>query len=146
MSGQIDVGWSSPPFGLDAVQAGRIRVLFRGGDLPATKDQTVRTLITHAAVLASKKAAIERFMQAYRETVDWMYGPDAIAVYAPFAGLPEAIARSTRDEFFPRAMLDPDRITGLDAVMADGVKFKFLPAPLTPAQLSQVIQLQKGTP
>jgi NitT/TauT family transport system substrate-binding protein len=142
MSGQIDVGWAAPPFGVDALQTGKIRLLFRGGDLPSIHGQTVRTLITHAAELTQNKASIDRFMQAYRATLDWMYAsPDAIRFYAEFAGVPEAIARDTRDQFFPKTMLQPDHISGLDAVLADGVKFKFLAVALSPAQLSEVIQI-----
>ena len=81
-------------------------------------------------------------MKAYRETLDWMYtNPDAIADYAAFVGVAAPIAQKTRDEFFPKTMLDPDRISGLDVIMSDGVKFKFLAAPLTPAQISQVVQI-----
>src|SRR5262249_44757968 len=32
MSGQVDVGWASPPFGLDALDEGRIRLIARGSD------------------------------------------------------------------------------------------------------------------
>ena len=147
MSGQIDVGWSAAPFGVEALSQGKIRTIFRGSEIVQARDQTIRVLLTHAAILAAKKPAIERFMQAYRETLDWMYGnPDAIRVYAEFAGVPESVAISTRDQFFPRASVDPDRISGLDAVMADGVKFKFLQAPLTPQQLKEVVQLQGVKP
>jgi NitT/TauT family transport system substrate-binding protein len=41
MSGQIDVGWASPPFGLDALDNGQIRLVARGSDAPSTRDQTV---------------------------------------------------------------------------------------------------------
>ena len=142
MSGQVDVGWASPPFGVEALQQGKIRLLLRGNDLPPIRSQTTRVLITHAAELAQNKPAIDRFMQAYRETLTWMYtSPDSIHVYAEYAGVPDAIASSTRDEFFPKSMLDPDHLSGLDAVMADGVKFKFLPAILTPEQLAQATQI-----
>lgn len=147
MSGQIDVGWAAAPFGLEALEAGRIRIVFRGNDVEQVRDQTIRVLITHAAVLAQKAQAVQRYMRAYRETVEWMYSsPDVIRMYSEFVGVPEAVARRTRDEFFPRATIDPDRISGLDAVMADGVRFKFLPAPLTPQQLAQVIQIPKDAP
>ena len=146
MSGQIDVGWSAAPFGVDQLDQ-KIRLVFRGSDLTATADQTVRVLITHAADLAQKHDAITRFMQAYRESLDWMYSsPDAIPTFAKFAGVSEDVAKRTRDQFFPKAALDPNRISGLDSLMADGVAFKFLPAPLTPAQLSQLIQVEKPTP
>ena len=42
MSGQIDVGWASPPFGLEALQDGKTRLIARGSDAPSTRDQTAR--------------------------------------------------------------------------------------------------------
>ena len=147
MSGQIDVGWASAPFGVDQLDAGRIRPVFRGTDIVAARDQTIRVNLAHAATLAAKHDAVARFMQAYRESLDFLYAsPQAIPMFAKFSGVTEAVAESTRDKFFPKAGLDPDRITGLDAVMADGVRFKFLSAPLTPEQIKQVVQLQEPKP
>jgi NitT/TauT family transport system substrate-binding protein len=81
-------------------------------------------------------------MQAYRETLDWMYAsPDALRLYAEFAGTSDANAKRIRDEFFAKEMLDPDRISGVEALMADGVKFKFIAAPLTADQLARAIQI-----
>jgi hypothetical protein len=47
----------------------------------------------------------------------------------------------TADEFQTRDGMQFDRISGIDAIMADGVKLKFLDAPLTQEQLSQLIQI-----
>ncbi len=144
MSGQIDVGWAAAPFGIDALNAGKIRVVVRGADVAAARDQTVRVNVVHAAVLAQKRAAIMRFMAAYRETLDWMYSsPDAIATFVAFSGVSPAVAMQMRDQFFPKATLNPDQINGLDSLMKDGVTFKFLAAPLSEAQLKDVIQIQK---
>jgi len=144
MSGQIDVGWAAAPFGVEALREGKIRTVFRGGDIKAAEDQTIRVLLTHAAILAQKKAALRSFMQAYRETVDAMYADDALLKsYAAFAGIPEEVARQTRDQFFPKAAVDTGRIQGLDAIMADGVRFKFMAAPLTAEQLNQVVALNQ---
>ena len=142
MSGQIDVGWSAPPFGLDAAAENKIRIIARAGDVDAGRDQTIRSLITTAPKLTEKPDVFRRFLASYRETIDWMYtGDTAIAPYAAFAGVSPAIARRTRDEFFPKQMLWPDKISGLDALMQDGVKFKYLAAPLTAAQLGEAIQI-----
>lgn len=144
MSGQVDVGWANPPFGIEQLDR-TIRIVFRGSDLPDTREQTVRVLITHAAELAERGGMIDRFMAGYRETLDWMYAnSDAIPTYARFAGISEAVARRTRDEFFPKAVLDTGRVTGLDRLMADAVAFKFLAAPLTAAQLEQVLQIRSS--
>src|SRR6202163_1702850 len=48
MSGQIDVGWASPPFGLEALDDGRTRLIARGSEAPSTRDQTVRVHIANA--------------------------------------------------------------------------------------------------
>jgi NitT/TauT family transport system substrate-binding protein len=146
VSGQIEVGWAVAPFGLDQVDK-TIRIVARGSDVAATRQLTTRVLITHAEVLAQKKAAIEKFLAAYRETIDWMYaGPEAIKIFAEFAGISEAVTKRTRDEFFTKAALDPATTTGLPEMMADGVQFKFLQAPLTQDQLAQIIKIERKAP
>jgi NitT/TauT family transport system substrate-binding protein len=146
MSGQIDVGWAVAPFGLDQFDK-TIRIIARGSDVAATRQLTTRVLITHAEVLVQKKAAVEAFLAAYRDTIDWMYAsPEAITVFAQFAGISESATKRTRDEFFPKAALDPGIITGLPELMADAVQFKFLQAPLTQDQLAQLIQIERKAP
>jgi NitT/TauT family transport system substrate-binding protein len=141
LSGQVDVGWSAPPFGLVQLENGAIRTIARGSDAEALRDQTVRFLITNAQTLETRKAALGRFMTAYRESVDFMYADDeALKIFAAFAGIEFAIAKRTRDEFFPKAALDPDRIVGLDTIMNDAVAFKYVSAPLSKDQLSQLLQ------
>lgn len=142
MSGQIDVGWSAPPFGIDLLDQGKIRIIASGEDAAAFRGQTVRLVITNVQTLKNKKDQIVRYMAAYRETVDWMYSnPDAIKTYAEFVGIPEAIAKRTRDEFFPKQAVDPDKIVGLEKVMPDAVALKYIPAPLTKEQLAELIQI-----
>jgi len=143
MSGQIDVGWSAPPFGLQQLDEGKIRVIASGNDAAAFKGQTVRLLVATAPTLQSKKAIIERFMKAYRETIDYMYSndPAAMKIYADFVGIPLALAKRTRDDFFPKPSLDPDRIIGLDTIVKDAVDLKFTAAPLTKQQLDTLIQI-----
>src|SRR5262247_3047503 len=104
MSGQIDVGWAGPPFGLDLIDQGKIRIIANGNDAAALKNQTVRVLITNAATLQSRQGAVDRFMKAYRETVDWMYtDSEVFRHYADFMGIGEATMRRARDGFYPKA-------------------------------------------
>ena len=72
MSGQVDVGWAAPPFGLDQLDRNEIRQIATGNDT-VFKGQTVRLLITNTQTLQNRKDAIDRYMRAYRETIDWMY-------------------------------------------------------------------------
>ena len=143
MSGQIDVGWSAPPFGLQQLDDGKIRVIATGNDAAIFKGQTVRLLITNVQTLQTRKSVVERFMKAYRETIDWLYSDDpaALKTYADFVGIPVAMAKRTRDQFFPKASVDPDKIVGLDAIVQDAVALKFTATPLTKEQLTELIQI-----
>jgi NitT/TauT family transport system substrate-binding protein len=144
MSGQIDVGWSAAPFGVEAMRDDKIRPIFRGSEIKAAQDQTIRVLLTHAAVLAQRKETLRTFMKAYRETIDRMYSDEAaLKTYAEFAGIPEAVARQTRDQFFPKAAIDPNVLKGLESIMEDGIKFKFLAAPLTAEQIKQLVAIDQ---
>src|SRR5262245_18561127 len=141
MSDQIDVGWSAPPVGLDLLDQGRIRLLATGNDT-LFKDQVVRLLISNVQMLQSRKAAIDRYVQAYRETVEWMYSdPSAIKVYAEFAGISEAMGKRIRDTFFPKKALSPDELIGLDVILKDAVALKFTATELTKDQLADLIRI-----
>jgi NitT/TauT family transport system substrate-binding protein len=142
MTGQVDVGWASPPFGLDGLDDGRIRLVARGSDVPETAGQTVRVHIVNAAVLAARPEAIDRFMQAYREAYAFLYGdPRALAYFADIAKVSERLAAQIRDTFLPKEAMAPERVAGTDASMADAVAAKMLAAPLTAAQLDQLIRI-----
>ena len=142
MSGQVDVGWSAPPFGLDQIDQGQIRVLGNGNDAAVFKGQTVRLMVATAQTLEARKAVIERFMKAYREAIDWMYAdPTALKAYADWLGITEAKARRTRDDFFPKEAVNPDKITGLDTIVHDAVELKYTTAPLSKEQLAELIKI-----
>ncbi|HEY6257713.1 MAG TPA: ABC transporter substrate-binding protein [Xanthobacteraceae bacterium] len=142
MSGQVDIGWSSPPFGLDAAQAGKIRIIGRGSDLPYFRDQTIRLIVANADYLQQHPAIVARFIQAYRDSLQWMYSTsDGLKAYAELAGVPEETARQVRDVFYPKDNMLVDHVSGLAAVMADGVAFKFLAAALSQEQLGQLFRI-----
>jgi NitT/TauT family transport system substrate-binding protein len=141
MSGQVDIGWSSPPFGIEALQQGRIRIVVRESDLPAFRNQTVRLMIANASAIEKRRDVVDRYLAAYRETLEWMYSnPAAIKAYAEWISIPESLARDVRDQFYPKENLRLDRLSGLDTAMADAVTMKFLSAPLTKAQQDELFK------
>jgi NitT/TauT family transport system substrate-binding protein len=143
MTGQVDVGFGAAPFGLDKVESGQTRVIATGNDVAALKTRSVRVNLTSAATLASKHDAIVRFMQGYKETVDWMYSsPDALKIYGDYSGLPPNIVQRVL-QLVPKQALQTDKVMGLDDIMADAVANKFLAAPLTPDQIKELVQIQK---
>ena len=142
MSGQVDVGWAGPPFGLDLIDQGKIRIIASGNDASAFKNQTVRLLITNAATLQARRPAIERFMAAYRETVDWMYSdPDAIKRYAKKVASDEDFVRRSISKIYPKSGLQTDEMKDMDGIQRDAVKLKFLDQPLSKEQLAEFLQI-----
>ena len=142
MSGQIDVGWSAPPFGLQQIKDGQIRIIARGSDVPSLKNQTVRVLIVNANALKDKHDAIMRFMQGYREAVDWMYSdPKAFEMYAKKIKKPVELVKESADKFQPKETLQTDKMVDLDGALRDAVRLKFLAKPLTKEQLAELIQI-----
>jgi NitT/TauT family transport system substrate-binding protein len=143
MTDQVDVGWASPPFGLKEMEEGKIHLVARATDATLVRGQTIRVLVANADVLKTRKDVIERFMKAYRESIDYMYSsnPQVIKDYAEFAKVPEPMAKRVRDEFFPKSLVNPDEIHGLDSLIPEAVNLKFIPAPLTKEQVAELIQI-----
>ena len=145
MTGQVDIGFSTPPFGLAEEEQGKIRVLALSNDLPSIRTQTVRTIIANANDLKARPDVYKRFIAAYKETIDWMYSddPKVFEMFAEYAKVSPAMAKTVRDKFYPKAMLQMDEIKGLDDMMQDAISFKYLPQPLSREQQGELLQLPK---
>jgi NitT/TauT family transport system substrate-binding protein len=142
MSGQVDIGWAAPPFGLREIKEGKMRIVAKGSDVPSLRGQTVRTLIVNADSLKTKRDAIMRFMDAYRESVDWMYSdPKAVEMYSKKLNQPVELLKESMDKFQPKETLQTDKFADLDGAIADAVKLKFLEQPLTKEQVSELLQI-----
>lgn len=142
MTGQIDIGWSAPPFGIKEIKDGKIRIIARGSDIPSLRDQTVRAIIVNANALKEKHDAIMRFAQGYRETVDWMYAdPKALQMYSEKVKQPVDILQESMKEFQPKPALQTEKMADLDGAIKDAVALKFLDAPMTKEQIAEFLQI-----
>jgi NitT/TauT family transport system substrate-binding protein len=141
MTGQVDVGFSGVPFFLDQMEDGKIRIVATGSDVEALKSRTGRVNITNLQTLQNRRDALIRFHAAYKDTLEWMYSdPAALRIFSEFTNLPEKVVGKVR-ELVPKAALHPDRIVGVDQIIAEAVSMKFLAAPLTPQQVKDLIQI-----
>jgi NitT/TauT family transport system substrate-binding protein len=142
MSGQLEIGWSAFPLGIQDVRDGRIRLIARGNDVPSVRGQTLRVLLVNADALKNRKAAMVRFVDAYREGVDWIFSsPEAIKNYAAKTRMPEALIRDSIAEFQPREAMQTDRMEKLDEAMKDAIESKFIDRPLTAVEIAEFIQI-----
>jgi NitT/TauT family transport system substrate-binding protein len=142
MSGQIDVGWSVPPFVLAQLAEGKLAIIARGSDVPALAEQTIRVNVANANALKEKRGAFVRFVKVLRRSIDWAYsGPAAIDNYAEIAKVPRALAQQTRDEFYPRQSLQLGEAKGLALTLKQALEFKYISAPMSVAEAQGMLDL-----
>jgi NitT/TauT family transport system substrate-binding protein len=142
MSGQIDVGWSVPPFVLQQLVDGKLAIIARGSDVAALAQQTIRVNVANANALKQKRDAFVRYIKALSRAIDWAYSaPDAIDNYAEIAKVPRALAQRTRDEFYPRESLQLAEVKGLDVTLKQALEFKYITSPLSVADAQGLLDI-----
>ncbi len=142
MSGQIDIGWSSPPFGLEDLKTGKINIVARGNDLPEIRDTTLRVNFVNENSLKTRRDALVKFSQVYVKAVEWTYANDkALDYFAEAAGVSKAMAKESVDKFYPKESLQPFEIRGLGVTLKQAVDFKFIPKPMTEQEVAGLFDI-----
>jgi NitT/TauT family transport system substrate-binding protein len=142
MSGQIDIGWSFPPFAFGQLDKGEIRIVGRGSDVPDFANQTVRVLVANAAVVDKRRDALIRFMRAYQKTLNWMYAePEVLAWYAAENNVTVEQARRAVEQFEPKEAAKLGAINGLNISMQQAIEFKRIEKPFSEVEVSRLITI-----
>src|SRR5262249_845525 len=93
MANRVHLPYAAPPVAADETHGAPTRVVARPNAVPPTRGKTVSVRIPSAETLQNRKDTITRFMQAYREPLDWMYAaPASIKAYAAWAEVSEPVA------------------------------------------------------
>jgi NitT/TauT family transport system substrate-binding protein len=143
-TGQADSGWSVPPFQLDRVEKGELRVVVKGDELKSLKDITPRVHFLNNEFAAKNPEVVRGFFRAQQKALDYMFQnkADTARIWIRRADLkfPESAVLKTWDYYSREAMaLKP--IRGLQATIEDGIRNKFLTQPLTQAEINALIDL-----
>jgi NitT/TauT family transport system substrate-binding protein len=143
-TGQADSGWSVPPFQLDRVDKGELRVIVKGDDLTSLKDITPRVHFLNNEFAAKNPEAVRGFFRAQQKALDYMFEnkADTAKMWIRRAELkfPESAILKTWD-YYSRAAMALKPIRGLQATVEDGIRNKFLTQPLTEAEIKALIDL-----
>lgn len=142
LSGQIDIGWSVPPFNLDLVRKGEIKIVARGGDVPELANQTIRVNVVNADFLKDNRDTVVRFMRGYAKALDWMYSmqDDAVQAFAAFNNVDLDVAKDSV-AFYPKESMAMAPVAGLDASIKQAIEYKQLDKPLSDEQVKELVQL-----
>ena len=119
----------------------------KASDLPAMAGQSSRVSVANYDDLKKRPDVYRRYMQAYRDTIDWIYAtPEGLKAYSEWANVPESIGKLSLDEFLPKSAVDVDKVAGLEQNMRTAMEFKYLTAPLTKEQLDELVQIPTKIP
>ena len=143
-TGQADSGWSVPPFQLDRVEKGELRVVVKGDELTSLKDITPRVHFLNNEFAAKHPEVVRGFFRAQQKALDYMFEhkADTAKIWIRRAELkfPESAVLQTWD-YYSRAAMALKPIRGLQATIEDGIRNKFLTQPLTQAEINALIDL-----
>ena len=131
MSGQIDVGWAVPPFGVQEMNEGKIHVVVKADDIKGMQGQTIRVHVANLNSLKTKHEALVKFIKIMGETIDWCYAgkdgnpnPDCMKMYAEIAKVPVEVATRTVKDFFPKSALQLTKVEGLQKTLDEALQYK----------------------
>jgi NitT/TauT family transport system substrate-binding protein len=128
MSGQIDAGWAVPPFGVQEIEDGKIRVIVKASDIKGMQDQTIRVNVANLNSLKSKREAVTKFMKIVADTIDWCYqggtNPECMKMYAEIAKVSDAVATRSVKDFYPKASLQIGEVRGLQKTLDEALQYK----------------------
>jgi len=143
MTGQIDIGWATPPFALRELQEKKIVIVARANEATELRNQTIRVNIANVQSLKTKRDAITRLMQVYAKAIDFSYQPNSRAIdyFAEFAKVPRDVAAQAVKEFFPREALQIGEIRDLDRTLRDAAQYKFTGSQLTPTDVEGLFDI-----
>jgi len=143
-TGQTDAGWSVAPFHLDRVEKGELRVVVKGDEIVSMREQSARVHFTNNEFAAKNPDAVRGFFRAQQRALDYMFAnkEETAKIWIRRAELkfPESAVLGTWD-YYNRAAMNLKPIRGLQAIIDDGIRNKFLNAPLTQAELNNLIDL-----
>jgi len=142
MTKQIDVGYSFPPSVLDAVDSGKVRVVFSGDDVPSQRNLTGRVNIANADFLKNRRAVAVKFFEVLDKCIDWAYAnsDESTKWYAGLNKVTPAIAARALP-FYRRDMLAFGPLAGLDEIIKAAIDGKVIDKAPTPEQIKDMMDI-----
>lgn len=140
MTKQVDAGWSSPPYLLDRIEKGEIRIVFRGAELETTKTVTMRVNFANAGFYQRQTQTVKGFLRALKRSIDYMYDKpkETVALFAEFNKFSPSVAEAGF-KFFPKQALALSPVSRVDFAIDLALKLKMITKAPTPEELRRLI-------
>jgi len=143
-TGQSDAGWSVPPFQLDKVEKGELRIAVRGHEITALKEITSRVHFINSEYAAKNRDAVRGFFRAHQRAVEYMmdHKEETTKIWIRKADLKLSESAVLKTwEFYNKPAMAAKPIRGLQQTIDDAIRLNFLKQPLTQAEINSLIDL-----
>lgn len=143
MTKQVDAGWSSPPYLLDRIEKGEIRIVFKGAELETTRTVTMRVNFANAAFYEKNTQIVRGFLRALKKSIDYMYAnpKETVALFAEFNNFPRSVAEAGFG-FFPKQSLALSPVSRVDFSVDLALKLKMIDKAPTAQELKRLIVVE----
>lgn len=143
-TGQITSGWSAAPIGLTQIANGSLRVVIKGNQIPEYQGVTTRVMFANASFVKNHGDVLKAYLTARKQAWDWMFAhkDQAVKIWKTMSHskLPTSILIKSFN-FYTPAMEVMKPISGMNKVISDAIKFKYLKQKPTQQQLNSWIDL-----
>jgi NitT/TauT family transport system substrate-binding protein len=144
MTGQIDAGWSTPPFFFEEIEKKNIRTILGGNDIPGLSELTLRVNIARGDLLKARPDALRGYLRAIQEATKFIFAQqdEAAKIWIDNAKLkasPSLVKEAWK--FYSAESMALSPIVGVERSLADAVKFKFVKKPFTRGQFERATDL-----
>lgn len=141
-TGQVDVGWTTPPFFFDSLHSGELRQIGLGDDIDRYRSSTSRVSLVRQQLIADDPEKVQAFFRAFQRAIDWTFDntKEAAEIWGKAADI--EITPELRKAVFE--LYTPERVSlnsfeRLDVSLSAAEEFGALTEPLTEDELRQRI-------
>jgi NitT/TauT family transport system substrate-binding protein len=143
-TGQIASGWSQPPFFLEEVNDGALRIVALGSEIGEYEDVAVRVNIANSDFVEESPETLRTFLEVQQRTWDWIFDnpEETVRIWREAADLDlsEEVLLTSFDYYEPEDLrLAP--LGGQETLIEDAQRFGFLEGDLSEGQINELFDL-----
>lgn len=145
-TGQVDVGWTTPPFFFEDFADGSMRQIGTGNDIDALAGTTARVTLARQDIVEDRPEDLTKFFDAYQSAIDFIYGnPDkTLQIWKKASDLDtstELLEQAMKS--YPEESLDLDSIVGLDVLLQEAYALGYLEEPLSEDDVTAAVSIDE---
>lgn len=140
--GEVDLGWSVPPFFLDGVENGDYEIVFRGSDVEPFGSLSIRVNFVAGSLLENNAGKAEAYFTAHERAIEWAYNnlDQAVEIWGNTIDNDNYdLLRTAVEDGYPQEALQLGKFKGLDAANDIAVEFDFIDDSLSQEEMDEVI-------